>query len=105
MKQRNTNRVVGQASRLSSRASLAMTATISSALGIFSQCGACAASAVAPADLNSDPQREWAMSLRWENDTFGGTDKFYTDGVALGISHTGPSWLDPLADWLPWGDG
>jgi hypothetical protein len=25
--------------------------------------------------------------------------------VALGVSHTGPSWLDPLADWLPWGEG
>ncbi len=48
---------------------------------------------------------EWAASVRWENDTFGGTDKGYTDGVALGVSHTGPSWMDPVANWLPWGEG
>jgi hypothetical protein len=49
--------------------------------------------------------REWAVSFQWENDTFGGTDRFYTDGISLGVSHTGPSWMDPLANWLPWGDG
>lgn len=48
---------------------------------------------------------EWATSFRWENDTFGGTDRFYTDGVSLAVSHTGPSWMDPVADWLPWGEG
>jgi len=49
--------------------------------------------------------REWSVSLRWENDTFGGTDRFYTDGVLLSLTHTGPSWMDPVADWLPWGEG
>jgi hypothetical protein len=53
----------------------------------------------------SGPSRLWAVSVHWENDTFGRTDRFYTDGVALGVSHTGPSWMDPLADWLPWGEG
>lgn len=50
-------------------------------------------------------QREWAATIRWENDTFGGTDRFYTDGVAIAVSHTGPSWLDPVANRLPWGEG
>ena len=58
---------------------------------------------------NSTPplqlRHEWAASVRWENDTFGGTDKNYTDGVSLGVSETGPNWLDPFADWLPWGEG
>ncbi len=53
----------------------------------------------------AEPSREWAASLRWENDTFGGTDQFYTDGFSLAVSHTGPSWMDPVADWLPWGEG
>ena len=51
------------------------------------------------------PVRQWSASVRWENDTFGGTDRGYTDGVALALAHTGPSWLDPVADWLPWGEG
>ncbi len=51
------------------------------------------------------PKRLWSASARWENDTFGGTDRWYTDGVSLGVAHTGPSWMDPLADWLPWGEG
>lgn len=51
-----------------------------------------------------EPQH-WSMSVRWENDTFGETDRFYTNGVSLSLAHTGPSWLDPLADWLPWGKG
>lgn len=67
--------------------------------------GAFASDGVGDQDLLSAPKREWAASVRWENDTFGGTDKFYTDGVALGVSHTGPSWLDPFANWLPWGEG
>lgn len=45
--------------------------------------------------------RLWSVSVRWENDTFGGTDRFYTDGVSLSVSHTGRSWLDPLAAKLP----
>lgn len=58
------------------------------------------------ADLASKPAKlEWATSFRWENDTFGGTDRFYTDGISLAVSHTGPSWMDPVADWLPWGEG
>lgn len=49
--------------------------------------------------------RQWSAALRWENDTFGGTDRFYTDGVSLSLTHTGPSWMDPVADRLPWGEG
>lgn len=48
---------------------------------------------------------QWSASVRWENDTFAGTDRFYTDGVSLSLTHTGPNWLDPLADRLPWGEG
>ncbi|HEY5909500.1 MAG TPA: lipid A deacylase LpxR family protein [Verrucomicrobiae bacterium] len=62
----------------------------------------------APADRSStltEPKRQWTAGVRWENDAFGGTDKFYTDGVALGVSHTGPSWMDPAGNFLPWGEG
>ena len=31
--------------------------------------------------------------------------KVLTDGAALSLTQTGPNWLDPLADWLPWGQG
>jgi len=48
---------------------------------------------------------KWAVSARWENDTFGGSDRYYTDGVALSLTQTGPNWLDPLADRLPCGQG
>ncbi len=89
----------------SSRVAVAARVTLTSALGVASAAGAWAADAVADSELSNAPKREWAVSLRWENDTFGDTDKFYTDGFALGVSHTGPSWLDPLADWLPWGEG
>ena len=51
------------------------------------------------------PKREWAAGFRFENDAFAGTDKWYTDGWSLGVSHSGPSWMDPVADWLPWGEG
>jgi hypothetical protein len=50
-------------------------------------------------------KHDWAASVRWENDTFSGTDRYYTDGVSIGLSETGPNWLDPLADSLPWGEG
>lgn len=73
--------------------------------GAFPQCGALAADHSGSAVEPSAAQREWAVSAHWENDTFGGTDRFYTDGVSLGISHTGPSWMDPFANWLPWGEG
>ena len=49
--------------------------------------------------------RHWSVSVSWENDTFAGTDQFYTDGVSLSVAHTGPSWMDPVANWLPWGKG
>jgi hypothetical protein len=55
-----------------------------------------------PEGAPAPPARTWAVSLRWENDTFGGDDRFYTNGVGLGLSHTGPSWADPLFDLLPW---
>jgi hypothetical protein len=58
-----------------------------------------------PTNAPTEPKREWAASFRWENDAFGGMDQFYTDGIALGVSHTGPSWMDPVANWLPWGEG
>ena len=52
-----------------------------------------------------DRPRDWAVSVRWENDTFGGTDRFYTDGVSVSVIHRGAGWLEGFADWLPWGDG
>ena len=79
--------------------------TLASALSAFFQSGAFATDNAADHKEPDAPKREWAASVRWENDTFGGTDKFYTDGVALGVSHTGPSWMDPFANWLPWGEG
>jgi len=45
------------------------------------------------------------MSVRWENDVFTETDRFYTNGISLSLSHTGPSWMDKFAEWLPWGQG
>jgi hypothetical protein len=76
------------------------------ALELSAQSHAFAAEAVRDhASLSAGAKRQWSASVRWENDTFGGTDRFYTDGVALGITHTRPSWIDPLADWLPWGEG
>ncbi len=78
-------------------------------VGAFATCVQFSVSGTAAAGLGSDDRvvdpREWAASVRWENDLFGGTDRFYTDGVALGVTHTGPSWVDPLVDWLPWGEG
>ncbi len=87
------------------RVAVAVSVTISSALGVFSHSGAFASDGVGATNLLNSPKREWAASVRWENDTFGGSDRFYTDGIALGVSHTGPSWMDPVADWLPWGEG
>jgi hypothetical protein len=66
--------------------------------------GAGAAEPSAPIPL-AGATREWTASVRWENDVFGGTDRFYTNGVSLAVTHTGPSWMDPVADWLPWGKG
>jgi len=88
-----------------SRIAVAASITISSALEFFSQSSALASDSFGSTEKPSAPKREWAASVRWENDTFGGTDKFYTDGISLGISHTGPSWMDPFANWLPWGEG
>jgi hypothetical protein len=53
----------------------------------------------------SEDPREWAASIRWENDTFGGTDRFYTSGGSISVIHSGGGWLDSFADWLPWGEG
>jgi len=88
-----------------SRVAVAAGVTISSALGVLSHSGAFAADGVGATDLQSAPKREWAVSVRWENDTFGGNDRFYTDGISLAVSHTGPSWMDAFANWLPWGEG
>jgi hypothetical protein len=79
------------------------TIALTAAAGLLFQQNALPADLPETAEGQSAPKRQWIASLRWENDTFGGTDRFYTDGVALGISHTGPSWMDPVADWLPWG--
>jgi len=57
-----------------------------------------------PATLSSNSM-QWSVSLRWENDTFSGTDRFYTDGVSLSIAHTGPSWIDFIADRIPCAKG
>ena len=76
------------------------------ALQVFPQPHGCTAEAdLYPTNALTEAQRQWTASVRWENDTFGGTDRFYTDGVSLGVSHTGPSWMDPVANWLPWGEG
>jgi len=64
-----------------------------------------ATNAIAPAATAGAEPWPWSVSARWENDTFGGTDRFYTDGVSLSLAYTGRNWLDPLADWLPWGQG
>jgi hypothetical protein len=58
-----------------------------------------------PTNTLTDGKRDWSVSVRWENDKFGGTDRFYTDGISISLAHTGPSWMDPLANWLPWGHG
>jgi lipid A 3-O-deacylase len=59
---------------------------------------------ISPISLSTE-QRQWSLSLCWENDLFGDTDRFYTNGLSISLSHTGPSWLDSLADLLPWGQG
>ncbi len=43
-------------------------------------------------------RQQWSISVRWENDTFGGTDHFYTDGASLSVIHTGGGWLDSVAE-------
>ncbi|RME69957.1 MAG: lipid A deacylase LpxR family protein, partial [Verrucomicrobia bacterium] len=58
----------------------------------------------APLDLEKPP-RHSSLALRWENDTFAGVDRFYTNGVSLSWVHDGPNWLDGFADRLPWGNG
>lgn len=88
-----------------SRAVIAASVTISSVPGVLSPSGALASDVVGAVDLQSASKREWAASIRWDNDTFFETDRFYTDGIALAVSHTGPSWMDPFAEWLPWGEG
>lgn len=95
------NRIRNRGSRVAGAASYALVG----AVGALAHFGAFASDDVAATELPGAPKREWAVSVRWENDTFGGTDRFYTDGVALGVSHTGPSWMDPVADRLPWGEG
>ena len=60
--------------------------------------------AKAATSINAEP-RQWSLSARWENDAFGGTDRFYTNGISFSLARSGSSWLDPLADRLPWGTG
>lgn len=57
-----------------------------------------------PGAVRTEP-RQWSLAVRWENDTFGGNDRFYTDGVSLSLAHTGNSWLDPLANRFSWCSG
>ena len=52
------------------------------AVGAIAQAGAVAADNSHAIDPLGTPKREWALSVRWENDTFGGADKFYTDGIS-----------------------
>jgi len=54
---------------------------------------------------NLTDKRLWSFGIRWENDTIANHDRFYTNGAALWLSHTGESWADPVMDWLPWGQG
>lgn len=76
-------------------------------IGIIIVCltGLLALPAFAAVEITNSVPRQWAVSARWENDTFGGSDRYYTDGVALSLTETGHNWLDPLADRLPWGQG
>lgn len=60
--------------------------------------------APAPPAISAAP-RQWSLTVRWENDMFAGTDRFYTDGASLSLLHTGGGWLDPVANWLPWSAG
>lgn len=67
------------------------------------------ASGAAPQDSpqlsTAAPRAEWYGSVRWENDTFGGTDQFYTNGISLALLQSGPNWLDPLFGDCPWAQG
>ncbi|MFB3818981.1 MAG: lipid A deacylase LpxR family protein [Candidatus Methylomirabilales bacterium] len=49
--------------------------------------------------------RLWSVGLRWENDTISDNDRFYTNGAVVSLSHTGPSWAEPIFRRLPWGEG
>lgn len=40
----------------------------------------------------------WSLSVRWENDTFGGTDRFYTDGISLALFRIEPGWFRSWSD-------
>jgi lipid A 3-O-deacylase len=39
------------------------------------------------------PSESWTFTLRFENDMFNGTDRFYTDGIKL-------NWISPELDWF-----
>jgi hypothetical protein len=52
----------------------------------------------------TDPQH-WSVTTRWENDRFGGTDQFYTNGASISAIRTGESWVDAIANQLPWASG
>jgi hypothetical protein len=72
---------------------------------LVSLAGLLALPALAEVEVTNSVPQQWAVSGRFENDCFGGSDRWYTDGESLSLEHTGPSWLDPLADQLPWGQG
>jgi lipid A 3-O-deacylase len=50
-----------------------------------------------PADSHAGPMNS-AFSLRWENDTFGGTDANYTNGMSLALTRTGKGLLGGVWD-------
>jgi lipid A 3-O-deacylase len=54
--------------------------------------------------LSRDPH-PWSLTLRYENDIFGGTDRFYTDGVSVSLLQAEARWVDGFANCLPWGMG
>jgi len=54
--------------------------------------------------LNTD-SRQWSASIHWENDTFGNTDRYYTNGISFALTHSGAGWMENIADCLPWGHG
>ena len=50
--------------------------------------------AAAPATLAQEPPSEsWTFTVRFENDLFNSTDRFYTNGIKL-------NWISPELDWF-----
>ena len=75
-------------------------------LGVPACCPvATAMEATAVSQATPPPARIWTAAIRWENDTVANNDRFYTNGAAVSLAHTGESWANPVIDRLPWGQG